>query len=142
MDIHTAASQINYMAVIAAAMSSFVLGGLWYSPVLFGKAWMRATGITPDQAQSGHPAKVFGLSFVLALLGAYAFAVFLNLIQGQNPDLGHALITGLIVGIFWIAGSFGINYLFEQKSLKLWLVNSGYHIAQYALYGLILGLWH
>ena len=138
MDLSAAFSQVNYLAVVAAALSSFVLGGLWYSPVLFHKPWMAASGVSPEQAQSGHPAKVFGVSFVLALLGALVFALFI----GPAPAFGFAVGAGFMAGLFWVAGSFGINYLFEQKSMKLWLINGGYHTAQYTLYGVVLGLWH
>lgn len=129
---------VNYLAVVAAAVSAFVLGGLWYSNVLFGKTWMAASGVTPETAQHGHPAKVFGISFVWALLGAFVFAMFL----GPAPAFLFATVAGFAAGLFWIAGSFAINYQFEQKPFKLLLVNGGYHTVQYTLYGAILGLWH
>lgn len=129
---------VNWLAVIVAAVSAFVLGGLWYSPALFGKAWMEASGVTPEKQQQGHPARVFGISFVWALLGAVCFAMFL----GPKPAFGFAVGVGFLTGFIWVAGSFGINYQFEQKPMKLWLVNGGYHTVQYTLYGLVLGLWH
>lgn len=132
-----AMGQINYLAVLAAAVSAFVLGGLWYGP-LFGKAWMKAAGATPESMQQGHGARVFIVSFVWALLGAWFFAMFL----GAEPAPGFATAIGFGTGLIWIAGSFAINYQFEQKPLALLLVNGGYHTAQYTLYGLILGLWH
>lgn len=132
------AASINYLAVVAAGVSAFVLGGLWYSPVLFQKPWLAATGLTEEQAQSGNPAMIFGLAFVLALLAAFVFAMFL----GPNPSLALGLGAGFSAGLCWVAASFGINYLFERKSVKLWLVNGGYHTLQFTLYGLILGLWH
>lgn len=132
------AATINYLAVLAAAVSAFVLGGLWYSPALFHKPWLAASGLSPEQAQSGHPAMIFGLSFVLALVAAFVFAMFL----GPAPSLGLGLGAGFSAGLCWVATSFGINYLFERKSLKLWLINGGYHTVQFTLYGLILGLWH
>lgn len=136
--MENAIGQINYLAVIAAAVSAFVLGGLWYGP-LFEKAWMEASGVTPEtKQQAGHGAKVFIVSFVWALLGAWFFAMFL----GAAPAPGFAVAVGFGTGLIWIAGSFAINYQFEQKPLKLLLVNGGYHTVQYTLYGLILGLWH
>lgn len=126
---------VNHLAVVAAAVSSFVLGGLWYSPALFGRTWQREAQ-APDK--QGHPAIVFGLSFVLALFAAWVFAIFL----GPNPPLQKGLISGVCVGFFWVMTSFGINYAFAQRSFKLWLIDGGYHTAQFALYGLILGLWH
>jgi hypothetical protein len=132
-----AMGQINYLAVIAAAVSAFLLGGLWYS-MLFGKAWMAASGVTEAQAPEGHGAKVFGIAFIWALLGAFVFAMFL----GPAPAFGFATAAGFAAGLFWVAGSFAINYQFERRPAKLLLINGGYHTVQYTLYGAILGLWH
>lgn len=126
---------INIWAVIVAAASSFLLGGLWYGP-MFGKAWMSAAGVTEEK--TGHPAKVFGGAFVFSLLAAAAFAYFL----GPRPVLSSALCTGTLVGFCFVAASFAINYLFAQRSLKLWLIDGGYHTLQFVLFGLVLGLWH
>lgn len=129
--------EINYLAVLVAAVSAFVLGGAWYSPALFGKVWSREAGVTEEMAKQGHPAKVFGGAFVLSLLAAGSFAVFL----GTTPWKA-ATFHGFVAGLFWVAASFGINYLFAQRSFKLWLIDGGYHTLQFTLYGLIIGLWH
>jgi hypothetical protein len=126
---------INLWAVLLAALSSFALGGLWYSPALFGGAWNRANGSTPHH---GHPARVFGLSFVFALIAAFAFAAWL----GPDPVLPAALRSGLIVGLCFVGASFGINYQFAARSTLLLLIDGGYHTAQFLLFGLVLGLWH
>lgn len=131
-------SAMNWWAVLAAGISSMVLGGLWYSPALFGNAWMRASGITEEKARSANMAKVMGTSLLLALLGALVFAMFL----GPAPALGFATGAGLSAGLCWVAGSFGINYLFEQRPLQLFFINGGYHTLQYTLIGAILGAWH
>ena len=129
---------INWLAVLAAAFSAFLLGGLWYSPAMFLKAWQRGAGLTDEQLQKGgHPGRIYGGAFVLALIAAATFAMFL----GKLP-VGVATAYGLCAGLGWVATSFGINYLFERKSLSLFLVNGGYHTVQFTLYGLILGLWH
>ena len=129
---------MNVWAVLAAALSSLVLGAVWYSPVLFARAWMRASGVTEEQARAANPAKTLGVTFLLALIGSAVFALFL----GPRPAPGFGAAAGFAAGLCWVAGSFGINYLFEQRSLKLFLVNGGYHTLQYTLIGLILGLWH
>lgn len=126
---------MNIWAVLLAAVSSFLLGGLWYSPVLFGGAWVRENG---GQMQQGHPAKVFGVSFVFSLLAAVCFAIWV----GPAPLLSDALKAGAIVGIGFVAASFGINYQFAQRTFKLWLIDGGYHALQFLLFGLVLGLWH
>lgn len=126
---------INWLAVLAAAVSAFVLGGLWYGP-LFKHAWCREAGIDPD-ARPKHPARVFGIAFAGSLLAAFAFAAFF----GPAPDALHAAHNGLLVGAAWVATSFGINYAFAGRSLQLWLIDGGYHVLQFVLYGLVIGLW-
>jgi len=129
--------EVNWLAVVAAAASAFLLGGLWYSKAMFLKAWQRGSGLTDDQMQKGHPGKIFGGAFVLSLVSAATFAMFL----GKLP-VGEATAYGFCAGLCWVAASFGINYLFERKTFTLFLVNGGYHTVQFTLYGLILGLWH
>ena len=129
---------INWLAAIAAAVAAFALGGVWYSPALFAKPWMRASGMTEEKAKSGNMPVVFGVAFVWALLGALCFAAFL----GPKPELGFATAAGFAAGLFWVAGSFGISYQFEHRPLSLLAINGGYHTLQFTLYGFILGLWH
>ncbi|MEM9557579.1 MAG: DUF1761 domain-containing protein [Acidobacteriota bacterium] len=128
---------INLLAVLAAAVSAFVLGGLWYSPALFAKSWMRATGLHEDDLQGG-AGRIFGGTFALSLIAAFVFALFL----GPAPALPFAVGAGASAGLCWVAASFGISYLFERRSLALWAINGGYHTLQFTLYGLVLGLWH
>jgi len=132
--------EVNYLAVLAAAVSAFVLGGLWYSPALFAKKWMAYTGHGDcdgeNSASQGNMAVIFGGAFVLSLIAAYVFALFLP------PDIGprYGAAAGFAAGLFWVATSYGINYLFEQRPFGLWLINGGYHTLQFTLYGLVLGL--
>jgi hypothetical protein len=129
----------NIWAVLAAAVSAFLLGGLWYSPVLFLKPWLKANGVNGEpKEQAHHPARVFGVSFVFALIAALVFALLL----GPAPSLSFALTRGLMVGGGFVAACFGINYQFAGRETKLWLIDGGYHVVQFLVYGLILGLWH
>ena len=128
---------INWLAVLVAAVSAFMLGGLWYGP-LFKNAWCRENGIDPNCPPNGHPAKIFGTAFVAALIAAIAFAVYL----GPAPNLHVALHAGFVIGVAYVATSFGINYAFAGRSFRLWLIDGGYHTLQFTLYGVILGLWH
>jgi hypothetical protein len=132
---------INYLAVIAAAVSAFLLGGFWYSPKLFGAIWGREAGFTNSHTEKGevkHGPMVFILSFLLSLIAALAFAYYL----GEDPYLSTAVKSGFLIGISLVATSFGINYLFAGRTVKLLLIDAGYHIVQFTLYGVILGLWH
>jgi hypothetical protein len=128
---------VNLVAVLLCGVSSLVLGGVWYSPMLFAKAWLKAAGLSDEQAKSGNMAVIFGLAFVLSLIAAYVFGMFL----GAMPLIG-AVGAGVYAGLCWVAASFGINYLFERRPLSLWLINGGYHTLQFTLFGLILGAMH
>ena len=129
---------VNWIAVLLCAVSSLVLGGLWYSPALFAKSWQAAAGLSDEQAKSGNMAMILGLTLVLSFVAATVFAMFL----GRNFGLGPATAAGLSAGLCWVAASFGINYLFDRRPLKLWLINGGYHTLQFTLFGLILGAMH
>jgi hypothetical protein len=126
--------EINWLAVFAAAASSFVLGGLWYS-ALFAKQWQTAAGVTDEQIKNGNMGLIFGGSFVLSLIASASFAVFL----GADVNAMTGALYGLTAGLCWVAASFGMNYLFERKNLPLFLINGGYHTLQFTLIGLILG---
>lgn len=128
--------EFNIWAVLTAAVACFVLGGLWYSPLMFAKAWQREAGLSDEQVAGGNMAMIFGLAFVLSLLAAFNFAMFL----GPRPSLMLGFGAGFSAGLCWVASSFGINYLFERRSFKLFLINGGYHTLQFTLIGVILSL--
>ena len=128
-------SNASFFWIFAAALSSFLLGGLWYSPVLFGNVWRREAGDSRKPGD-GHPVRIFGLSFLFALVAAIAYA----LIVPPTATLLWAGIQGLAVGAALVAASFGINYQFANRSFRLWLIDGGYHTLQFGLYGVVLWL--
>ena len=128
--------EVNWIAVGLCAVSSLVLGAIWYSPALFARQWQTAAGLSEEQAGSGNMGVIFGTAFLLSLAAAAVFAMFL----GKEMSLGAATAAGFAAGLFWVAASYGINYLFERRPMKLWLINGGYHTLQFTLFGLILGL--
>jgi hypothetical protein len=131
-------SQINYLAVILAALTSFVVGGLWYSSLLFGKIWMKEAGISRENAKKSSMIKTFGLSFVLSLVICFNLAAFL----GPESDFLWGMMAGGLAGIGWATASLGVLYLFEGRSLKLFLINGGYNAVNYIIAGGIIGAWH
>jgi hypothetical protein len=126
---------MNVLAVLVAAISSFILGGLWYSSRLFGPIWNTENG---GVFRRGHPVKVFGLSLLFSLIAATCFAFWV----GPAPALPNALRAGALAGAGFVAASFGINYQFAQRSYTLWLIDAGYHTMQFLFFALIIGLWH
>ena len=130
-------SDVNILAVLVAAVSSFLLGGLWYSPVLFHKVWNREAGRGENPEKMKHPGRVFGVAFVFALIAACVFACWL----GPDPQLNDSLLKGLAVGAGFVGASFGINYQFANRSFLMWAIDAGYHTVQFVLFALVLSLW-
>src|SRR4051812_13797533 len=101
VDIGAAVTKIHFLAVVLAALSSFLVGGLWYSPILFAKAWMKHTGLTEQDLARGSKAAVFGGAFVNALVSSLVLALFL----GPKAGVGFGATAGFLVGFGWVATS-------------------------------------
>jgi hypothetical protein len=132
MDFHT----LNLWAIVASALSAFMIGGLWYSPVLLGGAWKRANGFLSDVPGAGP--KVFALGFVLSLVMAINLAMFLN---DPKTTLAWGATAGFLAGFGWVAMGMGLVALFEHRSLKYVLINGGYLTVALTVMGAILGGW-
>jgi Protein of unknown function (DUF1761) len=132
MNLHT----LNIWAVAAAAISAFLIGGLWYSPVLLGSAWKRANGFVADPPAAG--AKGFAIAFVLSLVMAINLAMFLS---APGTTLAFGATAGFLAGFGWVALGFGIVAIFEHRPLSYVLINGGYLTVALTVMGAILGGW-
>jgi hypothetical protein len=129
--------QINYLAVVAAAVSTFVIGGLWYSPLLFQAAWMRANGFSDADLQKGGQGMIFGLAFLFSLIMAATLAGFLG-----APKVTWAWgIAGGAAASLWVALGIGVVALFERRPWSYTLINGGYWVVSFMVMGAILGAW-
>ena len=127
---------VNWLAVIAAAISMFVIGGVWYS-VLFQKQWMAANGFTDEDMKRGNPAVIFCIAFVLSLLIAANLAFFVSGV----PDLGAVIGYSVAAGLGWAAFALSVVALFERRPLMYHIINGGYLTVAFVVMGLILGMW-
>ncbi|MGL5839600.1 MAG: DUF1761 domain-containing protein [Sphingorhabdus sp.] len=126
----------NLLAILIAATSGFLVGGLWYGP-LFGKAWMHEQGFTEEELKQGNPLKIYGLTFLFSVLSA----VFLgHLLAFFETDLYRTMMISIGTALGFIIPAIGTNYLFSSKSGKLFAIDAGYWIAFYAAMGLVFGL--
>ena len=130
-------NSINWFAVLVAGLSAFILGGVWYSPALFGKSWMRENDMTVEDVQKGNKAKIFGWSFILSLLMAANLAMFL---ADPKIELPMAIVYGMLTGV-WIFFGIAIVGLFEHKSTRYIFINGGYMLVALGLMGAIIGAW-
>ena len=129
---------INYFAVLAAAVSTFVLGGLWYSPLLFGKAWMRANNFSDADVQTFSKARMFGWSIIFSVVMALNLAMFL---AAPDTNASWGATAGALAGLGWVAMSIAIIGLFENKSWGYIAINGGYVTVAFTIMGLIIGAW-
>lgn len=128
---------MNLWAVLVSAISAFALGGLWYSPLMFEKAWMRANGKADGQVPAAN-AKIFGLAFLLSLVMAANLAMFLN---DPKTTLTWGATAGFLAGFGWVAMGLGIVSLFERRGWAYVLINGGYLTLALVVMGAILGVW-
>jgi hypothetical protein len=137
MDMQTAFQDLNWLAIIVAAVSAFGLGAIWYSPLMFVRLWMKEAGITKESAKDSKIIKIFGLAFLLSLLASFFLAMFI----GADAGGGFGSLAGFMAGLGWVFTFMGIIYLFEKRSLAHFLINASYSVASLTLMGLIIGSW-
>ena len=128
---------LNLWAVLAAAISAFLVGGLWYSPVLFGSLWKKANRFPSDEVPAA-TGKTFAVSFLLSLVMAFNLAMFLN--DGKTTLVWGAT-AGFLAGFGWVAMGIGVVSLFERRPWTYVIVNGGYLTTALVLMGAILGAW-
>jgi len=129
-------TELNYWAILLAALSSFMLAGLWYSPILFGKIWLEGCGLTDLDLQKSDPKLIYGVAFGLSFLASFTLAFLL----GPDPELIDALFIGSSVGVGLVSTSLGMSYISEQRPFSLFLVNGGFHTFQFILMAVILSV--
>jgi hypothetical protein len=126
---------INFLAVGLAALSAFFLGFVWYT-IIFQKVWQKLIGMGEgSHAQPPNLTKLLIGSFILELIMALNLAAFI----GTQADWLFGLAAGFAAGFGWVGLAFGVNYMFEGKSFKLWLINAGYNTMVFSVMGLIIG---
>ncbi len=126
---------VNYLSVLAGGVVSIILGSLWYSPLLFGKIWMRCMGIKPEDCKPNP--KGMWKSYSLTFLGSLVMAYVLNaLIWATGAGtLSAALFLALVLWVGLLATTGMSEYLFtpEKKPWTLYLINTGYQLTQMLL---------
>eukprot|EP01116_Phalansterium_solitarium_P014133 TRINITY_DN31671_c0_g1_i1.p2 TRINITY_DN31671_c0_g1~~TRINITY_DN31671_c0_g1_i1.p2 ORF type:complete len:132 (-),score=37.94 TRINITY_DN31671_c0_g1_i1:160-555(-) len=129
------------IAIVLAALSNFVLGGLWYSPLLFLEPWAKAAGFndySADSKKKGHETGVYVAALVFALIAAVCFSALV----GPKPPLERALRLGLFAGVGFAATSIGIQYQFADRTWTMFAIDAGYHVVKFLIYGIIFGTVH
>jgi hypothetical protein len=130
---------INYLAVLVAAIITFIIGGLWYSPALFGQRWMLAVGKSEQDCKRTNMGMAYAGAFVSAVMMAYVLALFIGFAQAKTILSGAGI--GLWAWVGFVAAPKLSNYLFSGWSRDLYLINNGYHLVSLLVMGAILAVW-
>ena len=127
------APHVSWLAVVVAAAATFVLGAVWYSPILFGRAWQTLVGLSDEDLKKG-VGRAFAGAAVCALIGSTNLAFFL----GADASLAFGVGAGAATGFGWIATSLTTTFLFERRPMRLIAIEAGYHAVSYTMMGAII----
>lgn len=131
---------INWLAIVVAAIIPMVVGGLWYSNLLFAKQWLALMGKTEQEIKSSFsPAKSYGITFVMCLVMAYVMDYFVHYTLSttflQGMKIGFALWVGLAVTTSYQ------TVIFQGVKQGLYMMNMGYNLVSMLLMGGLLAVW-
>lgn len=132
-------SHIHWLAVLAGAAAYWVLGALWYSPVLFSKPWAKMVNLKMDDpdAKKGMPMMFIG-SFLVMFVTSTGLGILSNLLY--IADLMHAAKLGLLASVFFSLTSTSISYIYTRKPAGLYAIDGGYHILGTVLAAIVIKL--
>ena len=131
--------QVNYIAVLAAGVSAMVVGSVWYGP-LFGKTWIKLTGISKSDMNTSEMPKQYGLMFLGALVEAYVLSHFIHYAGAVGPILGAK--TGLYAAVGFVGASSLGNYIFAKRPMNLFYIDAGYALVNLMIMGAIIAsMW-
>jgi Protein of unknown function (DUF1761) len=158
--------EMNWMAIVVAALSTLAVGTVWYSDAVFGKIWMREAGMNKEDLEKGNMVKIIGLTFLFSILFAMmvptltihqmgaaqlmggdatkalpSYAPFISDYADAHRSIKHGALHGLLAGLFLLVPVIAINSIFERKSWKYIAIHSGYWIVVTTIMGMIVCAW-
>lgn len=160
--------EMNWIAIFVSALTTLVVGFIWYNPKVFGTIWMKENGLTQEELRSGNMLKIFGLTYIFSLFivitemsltihqsGAVAmvggdmkigealpsFKAFMADYGTAFRTFKHGALHGFISGLFFALPIIGINGLFERKSWKYIWIHAGYWIVSLTIIGSLVCGW-
>lgn len=130
---------VNFLAVVVSAVAYMALGALWYSPALFGKAWMKGIGKTEAQVRANAKPSNYVLALLMSFLAAYGIARVMAWRGGGS--VGDGIMIALVTGICFMFAPFVTNDQFEGRPGGLTVLNALYHLVGFLVMGIIIGVW-
>ena len=135
-------ADVNVIAVLVAAVATFVLGAVWYSPVLFGKQWVEAHGYTPEKLEEMKKRgvlKAYAVSLLCYIVMAYVLSLLVAYTNATGPTQG--LWLGFVCWLGFAATIGLTSHLFSEKRIAAYVLDAGYQLAYLLVMGLLLAVW-
>lgn len=131
-------AEINYWALFVITILGMVIGFIWYSLPVFGKAWMEGAGLKMEDIKQGP-----GIGYIGALLANFVMGYVLAhiIFYTDAMTILEGVTTGFWMWLGFVATSVGMHYIFEGKSFKFYAINSGMILVSLMIYGAILAVW-
>ena len=129
---------INFLAVVVAAIVRMIVGMIWYSPILFGPAFLKLAGCSPEEMKARLPRAV-----VSDLVGSLIMAFIL--VHAVHYAGAQTVLTGIAVGLLNWLGFIAVTHfalvVYEKRPFRLFVINNGYQAIALAIMGAILAIW-
>lgn len=130
---------LNYLAILASAIASFVIGFLWYSPQLFGNIWLKGMHFREDHTKGANMGLTMGIGFLMTLLMVYVLAHYISYMDANTASQGAESAFWPWLGFMLpiMAG----QVLWERKSFKVFAINASHYLVVLIVSGIILAVW-
>lgn len=129
--------QLNYLSVLFAAAAYIVLGAVWYSPKIFAKKMLQLNYIRPEGRRD--PSHLALVSILSSITCALILSYFINLSEASTAIAGMSI--GILSGFGVMSTTVGVSMLFEERRVKLYFNDAGFHLTGFMIMGIILSLW-
>lgn len=135
-----AATHVNLVAVLVCSIITFVLGALWYSPLLFAKKWLGLIGKTSEELKQGANAMTYVMTFILGFMTNFSLA-FVIILSNVTIFYDGALVGATCWIGFAGATSYNNQVVVVQRRAALWSIDAGCNLISFMISGAILTLW-
>lgn len=132
-------ANFNIWAVLVAIILNMILGMLWYSPLMFGNIWLKLVGKTADDISKEESSQAMKWAFVPAVVSSFSLALLLGFLNAQTALDG--IVVSLVIAVGFIGMSHLNRVLFEERSMKLTLLNTGYSLVSLMIASIVISLW-
>jgi len=133
---------VNIVAILVAALVTFVLGAFWYSPVLFARQWMQAQGYTPEKVEEMKKkgmTRAYAVSALCYVVTAYVVALLAG--YTNSTTLAQGLWLGFLCWLGFAATIGLAANMFSEKPFAAWVIDAGYQMAYLVIMSVLLSLW-